>query len=565
MSLLGSLTAAVSGLNAQQASIGNISNNIANSQTVGYKEVDTSFSELVTSSSASVNEPGGVIAAPVYQNAVNGSLTQTNTETDLAIAGNGFFQVATAQSNTLTSSTPAFSTATNYTRRGDFTLDKNGYLVNGAGYYLEGKSVNPTTGTVNSATTAPIQISQLINNPVPTSNVNVAANLPSSYALTTTPITGATASPYYEPDTSYVTPSPVQEQIYDSNGATHQANIQFNHVSANVWTADISLAGSDTATGSTIPYQVSLVFSDGSGNGAANQGPAGTLYGVYDTTNADLVYQGATATPPYVTQATGTTAPQPSNSTTYPQLVVPSALTVATAGNPLTGAAATIPAATITAAGGATALLPEGEQIQAAGGTSNVYVGPTNQVTGGTASFSLPFDLNPTAATLTATPPKLGLAQPVSFNFGSFGETNGITQFADKTVQVSSLTQDGIPRGSFQSLSIDESGNVSLNYNNGKSLTYYQIQIAQFDAPDQLQRSSGGAFTATLSSGSPNSQPPGTNGAGTISPQTLENSNVDIASQFTQLIVSQQAYSANAKVITTTDQLLQTVIGLIQG
>jgi flagellar hook protein FlgE len=77
MSILGAMFTAVSGLNAQSQSLGNISDNIANSQTVGYKKVDTRFSDLITISNKSLNLPGGVIASPYYANALQGNTNQT--------------------------------------------------------------------------------------------------------------------------------------------------------------------------------------------------------------------------------------------------------------------------------------------------------------------------------------------------------------------------------------------------------------------------------------------------------------------------------------------------------
>jgi hypothetical protein len=77
MSILGAMFTAVSGLNAQSRSLGNISDNIANSQTVGYKKVDTRFSDIITISNKSLNLPGGVIASPYYANALQGNINQT--------------------------------------------------------------------------------------------------------------------------------------------------------------------------------------------------------------------------------------------------------------------------------------------------------------------------------------------------------------------------------------------------------------------------------------------------------------------------------------------------------
>jgi len=86
-----------------------------------------------------------------------------------------------------------------------------------------------------------------------------------------------------------------------------------------------------------------------------------------------------------------------------------------------------------------------------------------------------------------------------------------------------------------------------------------------FNSPDNLQRVSGGVYSATLASGSANLHLAGTNGSGTISSSSLEASDVDIADEFTTMIQSQQVYSANAKVVTTVDNMLNTIIQAIQG
>src|SRR6202035_1337208 len=92
-SLFAALTTAVSGLNAQSSAIGNISQNLANAQTVGFKGVGTDFEDLVNGSSATNNNPGGVRATPQYQNDVQGTITSSDVTTNLAISGEGYFAV----------------------------------------------------------------------------------------------------------------------------------------------------------------------------------------------------------------------------------------------------------------------------------------------------------------------------------------------------------------------------------------------------------------------------------------------------------------------------------------
>ena len=182
MSLFSALTVAVGGLAAQSDAIGNISDNLSNTSTIAFKTITTSFESLVTQSTAAQNDPGGVRATPSYENSLQGNLQQSQVTTSLAISGQGFFAVRPA-ATVSADGTTTFSANTDYTRRGDFTLNKSGYLVNGAGFYLTGYSVDPTTNVVNTASVNPIQFSALLDNPVASSTASYAANLPSSQAI----------------------------------------------------------------------------------------------------------------------------------------------------------------------------------------------------------------------------------------------------------------------------------------------------------------------------------------------------------------------------------------------
>lgn len=461
MSLFGALTTANAGLTAQQAAIGNISQNVANSQTIGYKAVGTAFDELVTESNQNFNAPGGVIAAPVYQNNVAGTLAASSTATNLAISGAGFFAVAQP---TTTGITAAPNTnATFYTRRGDFQLDQNDYLVNGGGDYLMGYSVAPTTSAVNTSTLVPIQISNLVNAPVKTSDVTLAANLPS----------GAAANATFSPTTV---------SIYDALGVAHTMSVTFAPVTvggvaqANEWTANISAAGVQGVAGS---YQLTLKFSDGTNVYPAPPAvggqtvPAGTLYSITNTSAA-----GPNTLSPLAVNSTASPAP----------------------GDP--------------------------------------------------ATVSIPF----TNGTVS---------QNLTLNLGTYGGTAGLTQYSGSGVTVQSLTQNGAAQGTFSNVSIDNNGFVVLNYTNGQSLKYFQVPVAQFNASQNLQALSGETYAQTSTSGQAQIGVSGANGAGTITPSTLEQSNVDIAGQFTNLIVAQEAYTANTKVVSTANQLITALMQII--
>ncbi len=154
--------------------------------------------------------------------------------------------------------------------------------------------------------------------------------------------------------------------------------------------------------------------------------------------------------------------------------------------------------------------------------------------------------------------------QPITLNLGTYGQPSGLTQVAGATFSLRGLTQDGVPPGSFSGVTMQTNGDVVINYSNGQSRTVAQVPVVTFNDPDALQRQNGQAFTSTIGSGTPLASATGTNGAGTLITGSVENSNVDIATEFSQLIVSQQAYAANAKVVTTADQLLQVTINMKQ-
>jgi flagellar hook protein FlgE len=187
MSLFGAMNTAISGLNAQSNAFGNISDNVANAQTVGYKRVDTNFIDYLTTSDATNNDPGSAVARPDYVNDVQGTISQSDNPLSLAITGQGFFAVShkVGENNGV----PTFDTQKYYTRAGDFQLDKNGYLVNSANEALNGWPV-ASDGTVNQNTLAPIQVTQTVYNPVPTSTVTLSANLPATPSVdtSTTPL-----------------------------------------------------------------------------------------------------------------------------------------------------------------------------------------------------------------------------------------------------------------------------------------------------------------------------------------------------------------------------------------
>ncbi|MGH7188534.1 MAG: flagellar hook-basal body complex protein, partial [Acetobacteraceae bacterium] len=142
--------------------------------------------------------------------------------------------------------------------------------------------------------------------------------------------------------------------------------------------------------------------------------------------------------------------------------------------------------------------------------------------------------------------------------------SNGLTQYAGTTYALNNLSQNGIPPGAFSSVSINNNGNVVINYNNGLTQTIAQVPVVTFNAPDALQSQNGQAFTATQASGDAIVNSAGSGGSGGLVTNAVEGSNVDISTEFSQLIVAQEAYSANTKTISTANQMMQALLNIIQ-
>lgn len=173
-----------------------------------------------------------------------------------------------------------------------------------------------------------------------------------------------------------------------------------------------------------------------------------------------------------------------------------------------------------------------------ANGNPNGATGPQNLLAGG----SLPISDPPTSSNF-----ELRLAN--STQFGS--------DFA-----VSALDQDGYTTGELSGLGIDDRGVVSARFTNGQNQTLGQIAIADFTNPQGLSAVGNSAWIETNGSGEPVIQAPGSGSLGTITSGALEDSNVELSEQLVQLIIAQRNFQANARTISTADEITQTIINL---
>src|SRR3569833_1115827 len=176
MGIYGALSTAVTGLRAQSFALENISGNIANSQTTGFKRVDTDFLDLIPDQPSKIQTSGSVLAQSQSTNTQRGDVKSVSNATYMAVSGSGFFVVEPAIGQTDGAST--FDGENFYTRRGDIDINKNGYLVNGSGYYLKGLPIDSKTGIISSSLPEVIRISNSFLPAAATTRISYQLNLP---------------------------------------------------------------------------------------------------------------------------------------------------------------------------------------------------------------------------------------------------------------------------------------------------------------------------------------------------------------------------------------------------
>jgi flagellar hook protein FlgE len=675
MGIFDALTTAVSGLSAQSYALQNISGDIANSQTTAYKGIGTNFEQLVSGSLASQQIAGSVLGSSVATNGVQGDIENATTPTYMAINGSGYFIVE--QPTTFTDNQPVFSGVDLYTRRGDFQLNQNGYLVNGAGYYLMGIPVDPTTGNPTGSIPQTLQFS---NNLIPaqeTSQIQYNANLPS---VPQTPATqsGVSGSNLLNPANFTAEPlaGAPQPSTITGTGATLLPDAPatgtgtVNALATNTNLEGLGIANGDVITvtnGSTpLSYTVNagstvqdlITNLSGANFNVTLQGGALQIQSTNDTdtltasdttgnlsdigfgvanqtfTAVNLLTQHAVAANQTLTVTVGSNPVQTitfgtaaGDVQTEAQL---NAKLQALAGVSPTGTGVNASGdITITAANTTDPIQIGGTFTPATFGIANTLALPANgtvfgvdqstflneSISGGsitsysgtgapvnvqfrwaktddsslgaghTDTWNLFYQTNSNAGNTQAawvnvgtnfafnssgelTPPVSSLTlNNVSVDGQSLGNVQlafgagGLTQFANTsgTVQVNLLTQNGASAGQLQSIAVDQQGRIVGTYSNGRTVPLAEVTLANFNGQNNLDQLDGGAYEATADSG-----PALLNATGTIVGSSLEASNVDIADEFSKLIVTQQAYSANTKIITTANEMVQDLLNVIR-
>jgi len=561
MSIYGAINSATTGLDAQSKALENISGNVANSSTTGYKRLDTSFSDLVSSTGSRQAEQvsGTVIATSRATNYLSGDITSADRNTYMAINGPGYFLVTNRDG--LGQETPESF----YTRAGDFELDTERNLVNSAGYFLQGYPINPATGAVSDRA-VPIQVSDAPMPAQPSTQINYQANLPSKPTTANYQKTdGAANSQYVDPSVfaeAHELQTPVLEDTSSVKLTADQKLTDAKQFSLND-TITLSLGGN--------PDEVFTVKADTTVQDLLDK--LSSMHGVTAELQADgkinisslnelNVVQAGTAVPGQ-TFLNMDFDPQPLTSTgTYDPNVV-------------TGDKADDFIKSSIAGGQETVYDENGTPVNVelrwalnAENKWSLFYNTNTKATGDEVGWKKISDMSFDAAG-RLTSPASGLVDipdlevngvgmgDITFKFG----LDDLTQYEDVIGGASNIgtSQDGFPSGKLQDVSVDAEGNVIGKYSNDKSQKLFKIPVATFAAEHELQRVDGAAFSETSTSGEPDFR----NG-GTIRAKALESSNADIAKEFSKLIITQQAYSANSKVLSTANQMLDSVLNIVR-
>lgn len=232
MGLFSAMNASVSGLGATGQAISVISDNLANTNTIGYKASNTLFSQLVTNAGAggSAYNSGGVGIAVLRDQSSQGSFISSNSKTDLAISGNGFFRVSDSK-------VTGTDTSYYYTRAGSFRENKEGYLVNPDGYYLQGWKTDADGNILDVQNPEAIELQSVGVSAQRTTEVSLVANLTSTEdrnALYTTGDTLQNILDQFVDDPAladYVT----DVRVYDAQGGARDMTLVFTKRADNLW------------------------------------------------------------------------------------------------------------------------------------------------------------------------------------------------------------------------------------------------------------------------------------------------------------------------------------------
>lgn len=527
--MMRSMFSAVSGLKAHQEMMDVIGNNIANINTSGFKKSRVTFQELLSqtlqgASLPTANRGGtnpmqigpGVGVASIDTIFDGNSLQDTGKSTDLGISGDGLFILADGSRDY-------------YTRAGNFYFDSQGNFASLMNGMLVQGWMPDATGAITT-TAAPSNITIDMSGSAPakaTSNMIFSGNFDSQLNNGVLAFPNGTGVQLFTVSDGLATPT--------------TTNLQLSLTPAgpfNTWnwtvtdTSDGAALGTGTMTVDSATHQVTAITGSDVTIGAVTL----AIPTVGDDPNHFTVTAPATGS---ITIPAGGI---PALTFTPPQRNVPQPV-YDSLGNEY-NAVINFVKNTV------------GNWTWSVSSITD-SLGKTYAPSGGGA---LQFDTdgnvsNGATGTMSFTPSGSATAMAINLDFSKLNQ-----YAADTTAGVQ--TQDGYTSGGLQSYSIDKTGTIVGVFSNGVNKTLAQVALARFPNPAGLSREGDTLFSETSNSGIKSIQAAGTSGFGTIKPGSLEMSNVDLAQEFSNMIISQRGFEANSKIITTSDEMLQTLVNL---
>lgn len=534
----------LSALRAASEAIDATSNNIANAQTVGYKAGQYVFQDQFfrATDPQNPNRTGmGIGVSQIRRPQTNGTIVSTSNPLDLAIGGIGMF--TTAKSLDSNSKPIDFQ----YTRNGQYGVDNQNRIINENGNYLVGYPANPD-GTINTATSSLLTLSQAPLPGAQTRNSTVAINLDDSQsAIPTTPFSPLNPATYSQ-STSQV--------IYDTTGVSHTLSLYYQKNTSVPLTitpavvppvmgqsATFNYSATQASTGAALNQaQVATTASSGTQqlqNTTISQiSPTGSTYLMTLSDKSTLTVTGLDING----QPTSTVANIKTFSVNTSRYSVYATLD----GNPVPGPVGKTPAQGYPV--GDSNSYAINSVAQSALGTM-AFVGGRNIDSLGGLAGGAKSTIPITATTAGATPNNVAFNIDSSLNSAYAGSTQTITN-----------GQDGAPLSQLSSYSFDPNGKLVAVYSNGQSVVKGQVKLANFNNDEGLIPIGGNSFEQSAISGQPTYGTANNGIFGGLKSQALEQSNVDLTSQLVTLMSLQRQYSASSQVVKTSTSLMDDIL-----
>jgi flagellar hook protein FlgE len=555
--MLTSLFTGTSGLKSNMSSMSVVGNNLSNMNTIGYKTTRASFADLLGQNLTGLQGESqiglGVMMSDVSPLFSQGSLESTVSGTDLAVEGNGLFVVRDGAGSVY------------YTRAGQFSFDKDGFIVNPEGYVMRGYTAD-TMGNI-STTIGDLQLSFTPVQPNPTSAFDMVANLDSD-----APVTGFVFNSGVN-DAIRFTIDPLGVPVAYTASVITDAGL----VSGNAYTGDQVANAIKSAMENVTPgYKFSVLYDELSGtftvtNDATNPSARLDWSNIASTASSLLGFGNDSAV----------LAPGGSDTNNGVGDFTAGAFDVT---QPTKTSNFSTAVTVYDSLGNAhqVAIYFRKSTADLAGNTWSWYavVDETDSASGNTevqAYGTLDFDTNGALYSESGTTYPLvsggfdfaggsSQGQAITFDFGdSITEASnglsGITQYGQASA-VYNQTQDGYAVGNLQRTYIDTNGVIMGVFSNGKTRAMGQIALATFNNPAALSKTGKNLYAESNSSGEAIVRAAGTPGVGIVHSNTLELSTVDIAEEFVKMITAQRGFQANSRVISTTDEMLAELVNL---